>query len=145
MDTIESTLGSDHGRCDQLFTDAEAAVCDGDWARGAERFAAFNDAIERHFKMEEEVLFPEFESATGTTAGPTEVMRSEHVQMRGLLYRMAAALEQQDQDEYLGHSETLLILMQQHNAKEEQMLYPMADQVLGPKADGVLQSMETIA
>ncbi|MFC1680866.1 hemerythrin domain-containing protein, partial [Pseudomonadota bacterium] len=86
-----------------------------------------------------------FEDATGTTAGPTEIMRSEHTQMRDLLYRMNAALEQRDQDDYLGYSETLLIIMQQHNAKEEQMLYPMADQVLGPDVDEVIRSMEAVS
>lgn len=145
METIERTMASDHARCDELFTGAEDAVSDGEWEQGAARFAAFNDAIERHFKMEEEVLFPDFEDATGTTAGPTEIMRSEHTQMRDLLYRMNAALEQRDQDDYLGYSETLLIIMQQHNAKEEQMLYPMADQVLGPDVDEVIRSMEAVS
>jgi iron-sulfur cluster repair protein YtfE (RIC family) len=28
-------------------------------------------------------------------------------------------------------SETLMMIMQQHNMKEEQMLYPMMDQTLG--------------
>ena len=144
MESIEHTMTSDHARCDELFAGAEDAVSENDWEQGATRFTAFNDAMERHFRMEEEILFPGFEKATGTTAGPTEIMRSEHAQMRDLLYRMSAALELQDQDEYLGYSETLLIIMQQHNAKEEQMLYPMADQVLGPDAEGVIQSMESI-
>ena len=65
--------------------------------------------------------------------------------MRDLLARMSAAVEYQDQDEYLGCSETLLIMMQQHNAKEEQMLYPMADQLLSADVGGVVHAMEDIS
>jgi iron-sulfur cluster repair protein YtfE (RIC family) len=35
----------------------------------------------------------------------------------------------------------LLMLMQQHNAKEEQILYPMSDQVLGDKASDIVNKM----
>lgn len=65
--------------------------------------------------------------------------------MRDLLFRMSAAVQSQNQDEYLGYSETLLIIMQQHNAKEEQMLYPMADQVLGQNAERTIQSMDAVS
>jgi len=145
VESIEQTMTGDHARCDELFASAEDAVSDGDWEQGSVRFAAFNDAVERHFRMEEEILFPGFESATGTSAGPTEIMRSEHAQMRNLLYSMSVALELQDQDEYLGCSETLLIIMQQHNAKEEQVLYPTADQLMGPDVGIVIRSMDAVS
>ena len=41
-------------------------------------------------------------------------------------------------DEYAGNAETLLIMMQQHNMKEENILYPMCDQHLGNDG-GVLE------
>jgi hemerythrin-like domain-containing protein len=82
--------------------------------------------------MEEEVLFPAFEQATGMTdGGPTFVMRSEHDQMRGLLEQMETAADGGDRDELIDLGDTLLMLIQQHNQKEEQMLYPLAEQALG--------------
>jgi len=138
-------MSSDHVRCDELFASAEDAVAQSDWDQGLTRFTEFNNAMERHFRMEEEVLFPSIESATGITAGPTEVMRSEHRQMRNLLAQMSMALEHKDQDDYLGCSETLLIIMQQHNTKEEQILYPIADQSLSQDVDNVIRSMAGIA
>jgi hemerythrin-like domain-containing protein len=77
-------------------------------------------------------------------AGPTEVMRTEHAQMRGLLQEMAIAVAGADQDRYLGLSETLNMLMQQHNLKEENMLYPMSDQVLGGERDNLIHAMEAM-
>jgi len=50
-----------------------------------------------------------------------------------------------DKDAYLGLSETLNMLMQQHNMKEENMLYPMSDQVLSSDRDSVILAMQAIA
>ncbi len=44
----------------------------------------------------------------------------------------------QDTGRYLGFSETLLIMMQQHNLKEESILYPMADSVLADDQSQIL-------
>ena len=83
-----------------------------------------------HFKKEEDILFPEFERTTGITMGPTQVMRVEHAQARELLERMRSALEGRDKKNFLAVADTLMILLQQHNMKEEQILYPMCDQYL---------------
>jgi hypothetical protein len=37
------------------------------------------------------------------------------------------------------------MLMQQHNLKEENMLYPMSDQVLLGERDSLIRSMQAIA
>ncbi len=76
--------------------------------------------------------------------GPTQMMRMEHAQMRQLFDDMRQALERQDRNDYLGASETLLILMQQHNLKEEQMLYPMSEQTLGEDSAAVLEKMQAL-
>ncbi len=119
-----------HKHCDELFADAEEACAGNDWTAGGQAFALLNDQLETHFGSEEEILFPAFETATGITSGPTEVMRAEHRQMRDLLAQMQGALASRDGDTFGGAAETLLILMQQHNMKEENILYPMCDNAL---------------
>jgi hemerythrin-like domain-containing protein len=102
----------------------------------------FSTRMERHFKMEEEVLFPAFEEATGMHgSGPTEVMRHEHRQMRALLQDMSRRADAGDFDGVLDQGDTLLMVIQQHNAKEEGMLYPMADNVLRPAWPAVAQRL----
>ncbi len=76
------------------------------------------------------------------TEGPTSMMRYEHEQMRSLFAQMSQALQAQRSDDYLGASETLLIMMQQHNAKEEQILYPMLDQMLAAQAESLMPQLE---
>ena len=74
--------------------------------------------------------------------GPTQVMRSELMQLRLLIQAAQAALQAQDGDDYSGHAETLLIMLQQHNTKEENMLYPMCDRVLGAQSPAVAQQLQ---
>jgi len=145
MSTILAFLGTDHRACDDLFASAEAAVAQKNWDSARSVFEHFQAAMAHHLAMEEEVLFPAFEARTGMSSGPTEVMRMEHQQMRGLLHDMGRAVLDANQTSYLGLSETLNMLMQQHNLKEENMLYPMSDQVLGGERDGLIRSMEAIA
>ena len=145
MHTILEFMGSDHKACDDLFAAAEAAVAKKDWDSARSLFDRFQAAMAHHLAMEEEVLFPAFEARTGMSMGPTQVMRSEHVQMRDLIANMGRAVAEASQDSYLGLSETLNMLMQQHNLKEENVLYPMTDQVLGGERDELIRSMDAVA
>ena len=142
MSTILEFLGADHHSCDDLFASAESSVVQGRWDSARDQFQRFVAAMDRHFAMEEEVLVPAFESRTGMSSGPTPVMRSEHTQMRELMAAMAIAADASDQARFLGLSETLNMLMQQHNVKEETMLYPMSDRTLGDERDRLVAAMQ---
>lgn len=144
MGTILDFLGSDHRACDDLFASAEAAAAQQNWDNARSLFKRFEAAMAHHLEMEEAVLFPAFEARTGMSAGPTQVMRMEHAQMRGLIQDMARAVQEADHGAYLGLSETLNMLMQQHNVKEENMLYPMSDQVLAADRDALIRSMDAV-
>lgn len=144
MSTILEYMGTDHRACDDLFASAEEAAGKHDWNSARELFGKFQAAMAHHLAMEEEALFPAFEERTGMVSGPTQVMRMEHEQMRALIDDMAAAAEAGNASAYLGASETLNMLMQQHNIKEENMLYPMADRALGADRETVLQSMQAV-
>ena len=144
MTSIGAFLSDDHNACDDLFATAENAVAAKDWPQARDHFDRFSAQMRRHFAREEEVLFPAFETRTGMSGGPTYVMRAEHQQMSSLLAEMDAALARADGGHYLGLSETLLMLMRQHNMKEENILYPMSDQALADQQGdlvGLMQSM----
>ena len=145
METISEYLSSDHHRCDDLFAVAEEAAGSKDWEKIVGESGAFLESMRHHFAMEEEVLFPAIEEQTGMSMGPTQVMRMEHQQMRELFEAMAQAVKNRDRDDFLGQTETLLVLMQQHNLKEEQILYQMADHVLANDVAGMLGRLKEVA
>ncbi|HIP18873.1 MAG TPA: hemerythrin domain-containing protein [Sulfurovum sp.] len=142
---ISQFMTQEHRDCDTEFAAAEQAVADENWAEAEEKFMTFANDTLRHFKREEEELFPAFEAQTGSTDGPTQVMRYEHEQVKGLIGNLAAALEEKDKDAYLSLCESMMILLQQHNMKEEQMLYAMCDRVLPAETkESTLEKMKAV-
>lgn len=137
MSLLTEPLRHHHKHCDDLFVAAEAAVVDRDWNSVQRMLPDFIAAMETHFRTEEETLFPAFEAATGMTMGPTRMMRMEHAQMRELFGQMSRALADRDATAFAGVAETLLVMMQQHNMKEENILYPMCDRQLDTQADAL--------
>lgn len=108
MTSIPEFMTAKHRECDELFTEAEAAVAIADWSLALNKWQGFVLELTKHFGQEEETLFPKFEQATGMTGGPTQVMRMEHQQMRALVQDLDNALTAKDKDNYLGLSETLM-------------------------------------
>ena len=103
----------------------------------------FVDTNRRHMAMEEEVLFPAFEARSGMGGGgPTMVMKMEHLQMQGLLDQISAAIESDESENALDLGDTLLMLIQQHNVKEEGMLYPMAENMLAGEWEDLVEQLE---
>jgi hemerythrin-like domain-containing protein len=142
---ISQFMTHEHRDCDTHFAQAEQAAANGDWEAAEKSFLTFANETLRHFKREEEELFPTFEAQTGNTEGPTQVMRYEHEQVRGLIGKLSEALEAQDRDAYLSLCESMMILLQQHNMKEEQMLYAMCDRLLPPDLkEATLEKMKQV-
>jgi hemerythrin-like domain-containing protein len=133
-----------HHNCDEMFAQAEVSVAQGSWDDASEWYSRFSQELNRHIAQEENILFPSLENAMNMTGGPTAVMRAEHKQMQDILAFMEERLVKQDQEGYLGQSETLLILLQQHNQKEENILYPMADHLLSSKREQIIASMQLL-
>lgn len=130
--TATQLLPAHHAHCDQLFAAAEMAASKGQWDECREIYRAFHCEMAAHFATEEEVLFPAFEAESGTPGGPTRIMRQEHGQMNALMMIAEQAALAADADGFFGALDTLLIMMQQHNMKEENILYPMCDRSLAP-------------
>ena len=133
----------DHRDCDECWVEVENAIESGDPAAIKAGWAEFDRRQRRHLDIEEQLMFPAFEQATGMTSGPTAVMRMEHEQMRGLLDQMATALPAGDYQGVLDLGDTLLMLVQQHNQKEEGMLYPMADNALAADWGSLREKVES--
>lgn len=143
MITFADYMSADHKACDEAFALAEEATLDHHWEQANTAFIAFSQDMARHFRMEEGVLFPALLDAGGP-GGPVQVMRMEHAQMNELIEQMTDALAGQNDKTYGGLSETLLIVMQQHNLKEEQILYPIADRILSAQREALVARLRAV-
>jgi len=143
LSSIKEYLTNDHRKCDEIFAAMEDKASSS-LESARELTQTFISDMERHFQMEERVMFLEFETKTGMTQGPTAMMRQEHIQMRGLMSQMIESIDADDKDKFFGLSETLMILLQQHNMKEEQMLYNIAQQHLSAESDRIVEMMDSL-
>ncbi len=141
METITNYMCTDHKHCDGVFATLEQEVSAARWDAADTAMIEFSGEMDLHLNMEEYVLFPAFETATGNTTGPTAVMRSEHDQIRAMLAELRDAVANRDGAAFAGIAETLHIMLQQHNMKEEGVLYPMTDRVLGDAREEILERM----
>ncbi len=96
-------------------------------------------ALRRHIYLEEEFLFPPLRDA-GFVA-PILVMLKEH----GELWRTMESIERELGEDTArpglpGRCKLLLSQLDRHNSKEEPILYPHADSVLGAPAGAELRA-----
>lgn len=119
-------------------------------ARDAIRFLrTFADAC--HHGKEEARLFPAMERhGIPADAGPTAVMRAEHEMGREAVRRMDEAVASHAKGDraaasrFAYHAHGFVELLREHIAKEDQVLFPMADRMLSPAAQAeLLRDFET--
>jgi len=96
-----------------------------------------NFADGSHHHKEEGVLFKVMvDAGVPLEGGPIAVMLSEHEQARAYTRRLREAAERWDQGEDLGRKQvaqaatSYATLLRQHIAKEDRILFPMADQMI---------------
>jgi len=130
LPTVAEHYRQDHSRLDDLLEQFE--VLNGNNPAAAQPiFTEFKAGLERHIGWEEEILFPIFEAKTGMRdGGPTAVMRWEHTMIKDFLIKIHACLTLQKKvvnEDVQG----LRGMLQMHNHKEENILYPALDSMIG--------------
>ncbi|PVV08036.1 MAG: hypothetical protein B6D77_12745 [gamma proteobacterium symbiont of Ctena orbiculata] len=140
MKTINDSMVLDHRRCDELFIEMEQAILQHKWPEANRLCQEFTASMEHHFKIEEELLFPALEAASPQASGPINMMMLEHDQMRHLMSQLTSSLENMTNTLSAGYIDTLLVTMQQHNMKEENILYPLADSAVPDIAKNIAKA-----
>ena len=141
---VFGALSWDHDRLDAFEQGAFAARAAGDFEAARALFDRFARGLFRHIGFEEDLLFPAFESAAGLAphAGPTAVMRGEHLEIRAAVQLLRDAIGDPSVDA-VPLRERLHAALGPHNEKEERILYPMADRVLsGPGSDELVAAIQ---
>ncbi len=160
--TMSDFLGADHHRLTALWngfvrTERTCAMghetmytLDPHHLDGAkDDLAQFIYGLRRHIRMEEECFFPLFESKPNAPAGPTNVMRAEHREIRAALSILEGVLDLQNCAVLVETVESQpkhpTKLITEHDQKEERVLYPMADRILTPEEiRGLIKKMQAL-
>lgn len=131
--SVTEFLQMDHRRLDSIMDACRGHVASGEMKQAASVYARFVEELRRHIRIEEEILFPIFEEATGLDHnGPTHVMRAEHAEIRRLMDLMPGAFEngRNGAREFEPLRAAFMSLLHEHHGKEERILYPMTDRLV---------------
>jgi len=147
VDTITGFMDAEHNRLRDLWEQTTAAL-------KAEEFGRLHDlardliaAVNRHISTEEQILFPAIERKSKNHE-PTDAMRLEHRQMEHMLERLKPLLTVAELWTGIKAVEGQEIepgaLIRSHENKEHDVLYPLADRLLGAEdARGLVTRMRS--
>lgn len=126
-DTLGAVLERDHQRIDEQFARFAASLDAG--SLDIDALAAGSAGLRHHIYVEEEHHFPPLQQAG--LVGPIMVMLREHGQLWDLLDALESRVDERaDPDAIAATWQDLAHRLEDHNRKEEQILYPAGDRVL---------------
>lgn len=131
MRTLTHCLELDHRRLDSVLLETRGLAAQGSFPRALDRFRGFAAGLSRHIVAEETTLFPALGDGA---AGPVRVMCAEHARLRDHLEAILAALAS-DSGAWAEEVDGLQVLLEQHNAKEERVLYPLSNDLTRGRPD----------
>lgn len=97
--------------------------------------------LKRHMALEEDVLFPAYESTPRAPQGPTTALREEHDAIVRLIRDTARVIKTRESDPVLECLATLEYQMIKHHEKEEDIFLPMASHILDDSRDELLRRL----
>jgi hemerythrin-like domain-containing protein len=127
---LSAALERDHRKIDALIAQFTGDASGGSSARAA--LGQGMHGLRRHIYLEEEMLFPPLRAAG--LMGPIMVMLREHAEMWQVMDQLDRLLADDAADHAAMRNACgeLVGVVEAHNPKEEQILYPQADSVLDP-------------
>jgi hemerythrin-like domain-containing protein len=140
-DTITSFMVAEHTRLRDLWEQITAALKAEEFARLHGLARDLIAALKRHISLEEQILFPAIESKSNNHE-PTNAMRLEHRQMEHMLEQLTPLLTLAELWTGIKAVEGQEIepgaLLRSHENKEHDVLYPLADELLGVEEARIL-------
>jgi len=127
-----------HKALKELFLQHQEALLDGDLTRAGKRLDEFEGRLLHHIREEEELLLPVYERAGAIPGGPPALFTGEHKRMQELLAgfkQVLSSLEQSPDGRKRGilwlldRQATFKNLMEHHDLREANILYPALDRV----------------
>jgi hemerythrin-like domain-containing protein len=127
-----------HRRLDELFLLHQEALLALDPRLALERLREFKGELQVHMRAEEELLLPVYERAGRIQGGPVEFFTGEHKRMLEFIARFDGKLEKLVADQMNLKRDIISLfdgeavfkqLMEHHDAREQNILYPALDRV----------------
>jgi len=140
--TIMNWLNHDHKKFESAVYKCRTACDAEEWSVVEGLFPDLRSSYREHVRIEEEVLFPAYETHPGVSSGPTDSLTADHVQIFNLMNRIADRLNKKSLDSLAEDFSLLYRILIKHHEKEEEIFLPMASQALYSDKDAILESIK---
>lgn len=136
MDSFLSLL-ADHEQSDDMFLQHQEALMTLDLASARALLLIYERRLVAHMEAEESLLLPVYERAGRIPGGPPVFFTGEHRRMREFIARFHSRLDEMDAGhperrkviELFDHQATYKHLVEHHDQRERNILYPTLDRV----------------
>ncbi len=132
MESVLKFLAHDHTRCTGLVDALIGFVENADWAIATTAAGMLSTALQRHIRIEEELVFVPLDAMLDSGLVPTAGMRVEHERMVGIVGQLSGAVAQHDASRACACARMLKVILQIHFDKEHSGFFLLADKVLAP-------------
>ena len=141
MNSTDNWLVHEHSLYEDLLSECRDSAEAEDWVNVQLIFEQLVTHLKRHIVLEEEVLYPAYESAPHAPQGPTTALREEHSAIIRLLRDLAQVIGTRDSEQLLESLAYLENRMIKHHEKEEDIFLPMASHILNAGRDELLRKL----
>jgi hemerythrin-like domain-containing protein len=141
MNSTDNWLVHEHSLHENLLSRCQDAVEIEDWGAANLVFRELVTHLKQHIALEEEVLYPAYESTAHAPQGPTQALREEHDQIVRLVRDMLQVIKTRDSEYVLECLTRLEYQMIKHHEKEEDIFLPMASHILDSNREEISQQL----
>ena len=141
MNSTDNWLVHEHSLYEDLLSECRDSAETEDWVNVQLIFEQLVTHLKRHIVLEEEVLYPAYESAPHAPQGPTTALREEHSAIIRLLRDLAQVIGTRNSEQLLESLVYLENRMIKHHEKEEDIFLPMASHILNAGRDELLRKL----
>jgi iron-sulfur cluster repair protein YtfE (RIC family) len=141
MSEPKNWLVHGHSDFEQLLHESMAAVEKWDWQQAKDLFHELSSQIEKHMAMEDEVLYPAYESFADLPQEPIRALKDEHEKINQLVGDVETVLDTNDSEHVLESMTRFEGILLDHHEKEESIFLPMAGHFLEPLKETLLERM----
>jgi iron-sulfur cluster repair protein YtfE (RIC family) len=141
MTSTDNWLVHEHSLYEDLLSRCQDAAEMEEWKAVDLAFNELVTHLKRHMAVEEDVLYPAYESEPNAPQGPTTALREEHSAIIRLIGDLARVIKTRGSEhvlECLTHLENQMI---KHHEKEEDIFLPMASHILYASRDELVRKL----
>ncbi len=128
--SVARFLETDHSRLQTILLDVERLVFEDEFPVASRRCAEFICGFRHHLRMEEDVLLP-LMARLGRNPEVVSELQHEHREICRVVAELERAIRTSDRGRFVAVERTLERILSAHNVREEQVLHPMVDHLVG--------------